>query len=85
MKILLDGVTPVQLSGVGRGRPVIQNLGPGNVYLGTEETEADPDAGFKIVPNGGFEFSTAAGFEAGGVWIASDAADTDVRVISVGD
>ena len=85
MKIVLDGVNPVQLSGVGKGRPVIQNLGPGNVYLGTEEAEADPDAGFKLVPNAGYEFASAAGFEAGGVWITSDAAATDVRVISIGD
>lgn len=79
------GTTPIQLPGVGKGRPVIQNLGPGNVYLGTAQAEADPDEGFKIVPGGGYEFSSAAGFEAGGVWVVADAANTDVRVISIGD
>ena len=64
-----------------RSRPVIQNLGPGNVYLDTDG-DVDEDSGLKLVPNAVYEFPTVGSYS--NVWIVSDQADTDVRVIEVG-
>lgn len=80
MRILL-GTTPQQITG-DRARPLIQNLGPGNVYVDTDG-DVDADSGFFLVPNAVYEFSTAGGNNSG-IWVVADAADTDVRVIGIG-
>lgn len=75
------GTTPVQIPG-NRTRPVIQNLGPGNVYVDTdgEVTSAD---GLKLVPNSIYEFPTSGG-NSDGIWLVADQAGTDVRVVVMG-
>jgi hypothetical protein len=80
MRILL-GSTPVQIPG-DRSRPVVQNLGPGTVYLETDG-DVDIDNGFQIAPGAVYEFpSSGAGSR--GIWIMADVSDTDVRVVGMG-
>jgi len=64
-----------------RSRPVIQNLGPGNVYIDTDG-DVDVNSGLKLAVNAVYEFPTA-GAESD-IWIVSDAADTDVRIVEMG-
>lgn len=80
MKINL-GLTPQKLSS-SRARPVIQNLGPGTVYLDTDG-DVDIDSGFQIVTGAVYEFP-APGGRSKGVWIMADTEDTDVRVVEMG-
>lgn len=79
MQILL-GATPQRLPG-SRMSPVIQNLGPGSVYLDTDG-DVDENTGFVIAPGAVYEFPTA-GARSKGIWIMADAPDTDVRVVTV--
>lgn len=65
----------------GRTRLVIQNLGPGDVFLDTEGT-VTPTAGLKIPVNATYEFPTASADD--NVWLVASAANTDVRVIRIG-
>lgn len=80
MRILL-GSTPVQLPG-SRSRPVIQNLGPGTVYLETDG-DVDVDNGFQIVPGAVYEFPSP-GARSKGVWVMADTDGTDIRVVGMG-
>lgn len=79
MRILL-GTDPVKLPG-NRSRPVIQNLGPGSVYLDTDG-DVDSSSGFVIAPGAVYEFP-AASSRSRGIFVVSDTADTDVRVVTV--
>lgn len=76
---LLVGTNAVAVPSKGRGRPVIQNLGPGNVYF-----DSDPGVttttGLKIAPEAAYEFSSASALEKG-ISLIADAANTDVRVV----
>lgn len=80
MQIIL-GTTAQRIPG-DRSRPLIQNLGPGNVYVDTDG-EVTAEEGFKLVPNATYEFPTPGG-NSTGIWIIADAADTDVRVVGLG-
>ena len=75
---LLVGTTPVALPG-NRQRPVIQNLGPGTIYLDTDGDVSITD-GLQLLPDVTYEFPVSGG-DSAGIWIVSDAANTDVRVI----
>lgn len=83
MAKLTVGVTPVEVPRSGPGRPVIQNLGPGTVYLDTDNDGVTTGDGLRLEPGDAFEFTHAASYETG-VWLVSDTADTDVRVIVMG-
>lgn len=78
---IIVGTTPVQVPGGGRTRALIQNLGPGNIYLDTEGS-VDATSGLRIAPNEGYEFPTAGASDE--LWLVADAANTDVRHIRVG-
>lgn len=78
------GTTPQKMPGVAdRSRPVIQNLGPGNVYL---DTDGDVDAlsGFRIAAGGVYEFPTSGASSPRGIFMVADAANTDVRIVGMG-
>lgn len=79
MRILV-GTTAVQIP-VDRSRPVIQNLGPGDLYLDTDG-DVDANSGLKLIPTAVYEFPVAgAGMN---VWVVATQASTDVRVIEIG-
>lgn len=67
----------------GRGRPVIQNLGPGDVYLDMDPVLVTPDTGIKLTVNSVYEVPTSVGTEE--LSLVATLADTDVRVIMVGE
>lgn len=81
MQILL-GTTPEQIKG-DSSRPVIQNLGPGIVYLDTDP-EVTVDSGIKLAVGTVYEFPTAGSLSIEGIFIVADTADTDVRVMDAG-
>lgn len=80
MRVLV-GTEPYQIQG-NRARPLVQNLGPGNVYLDTDG-DVDADSGFKITPGAVYEFPTSGAFSVG-IWMVADVDGTDVRVIGMG-
>lgn len=79
MQILL-GTTAQNIRG-DRSLPVIQNLGPGTVYLDTDG-DVDATSGLKIDPGAVYEFPISGGNM--GIWIVASEANTDVRVIELG-
>lgn len=78
---MILGTSKQQITASGRNRLVIQNLGPGNVFLGTEG-DVSPTIGLKIAVNAVYEFPTTSADD--DVWVVADAANTDVRVLRVG-
>lgn len=79
---LTVGVAAVPLGLEGTVTPVIQNLGPGDLYLGgADVTVAD---GFKLAPNAVYEYPRDLGQGAGKIHLVSSMANTDVRVLVVG-
>lgn len=80
MQVIL-GTTKQAVAASGRNRLLIQNLGPGNVFLDTEGT-VTATAGLKIEPGAVYEFPTASADD--DVYIISDTANTDVRIVRLG-
>lgn len=78
---MILGATPQQIPG-NRSRPVIQNLGPGTVYLDTDGA-VDETSGLQIAVGQAYEFPGAGGNSVG-IFLMADAEDTDVRVVGVG-
>lgn len=80
MQIIVGTVSQKIPSG-GRTRPVIQNLGPGDVYIDTEGS-VTASSGLKLPVGSVYEFPTAGTLD--DIWIVASEAGTDVRVIKVG-
>jgi len=68
----------VQIDVAGRQRLMIQNLGPGDLYL-DETPEVTTETGVKIPPNCGYEASTPAAND-DGFWVISSGT-SDVRFL----
>jgi len=66
-------------------RPVLQNLGPGDVYFGTSNAVSAAN-GLKLTVGMGYEFpdtlSKVAGWNE--VWVIASEAATDLRIANVG-
>lgn len=77
------GTTAVELPLGAGARPLIQNLGAGNLYLGRRSTVTS-STGIKLVPGATYEFPADLGLSGGSVWLIADAAGTDVRYDTVG-
>ncbi len=83
MSALTVGTDPVEVvDAVGRGRPIIQNLGPGKVYFDFDE-DVSVDSGIELPVGAAFEFSQDVGPD-GALFVVADQADTDVRVTVLG-
>lgn len=67
---------------VARGKPIIQNLGPGNVYFDSQPG-VTAASGVKLVVGATYEFAEMLGDETG-LSLIADAANTDVRIIVMG-
>lgn len=76
------GTSAIQISAVGRQKPILQNLGPGDLYLG-ENDEVTADNGLKLGAGAVFEFSSAISMD-DGLWVIASEADTDVRYMLLG-
>jgi hypothetical protein len=64
-------------------RPIIQNLGPGNLYLGQSTTNLSTK-GLKLPPNAVYELPAVLVDGAGKVCLLALDDDCDIRIINVG-
>lgn len=64
-------------------RPIIQNLGPGTLYLGTS-TEDLYTVGLQLPPNAVYEMPATLVDGAGKVCLLAAIDDCDVRILNVG-
>lgn len=80
MRILV-GTTSTQVASNGRIRPVVQNLGPGVVYIDTDG-DVDSTSGLQIPVGAVYEFPLSGGDS--NIWLVSTLANTDVRVVGMG-
>lgn len=67
----------------GTMRPVIQNLGPGDLYLSTNSTSIT-SVGIKLPINAVYELPAVLSEGAAQVWLAASGGNCDVRIINVG-
>jgi hypothetical protein len=81
--MILAANTPTNTGFSGSTQPIIQNLGPGNVYVGTSSTNLST-TGLYLPAGSVYEFPATLIEGAGTVWLEADAPDTDVRIINVG-
>ena len=79
------GTTAVKLDFGPADRPVIQNLGSGDLYFGPTSA-VTANSGIKLSVGMGYEFPNVLKNIAGWpeVWVIASAAGTDVRVANVG-
>lgn len=78
---LTVGVVATPLDVPGSETPVIQNLGPGDVYIGgADVTVAN---GFKLLPGAVYEYPRDLSQGAGRIHLIASV-DSDVRVLVVG-
>lgn len=77
------GTIPMDITAfIGRVRPVIQNLGPGDLYVDTD-TEASIEGSIKIAVGVIWEFQAAIG-EGDTLSLVATQEDTDVRLMGMG-
>lgn len=63
--------------------PVIQNLGPGILYLGATSTDLTTE-GIQLPVGAVYEFPAVVQEGAGAVWIQASGGTCDVRLLNVG-
>lgn len=81
--MLLAANTPTNSGFTGTQQPIIQNLGPGNLYIGTSNADLSNN-GLYLPAGAVYEFPATLVEGAGTIWLLADVADTDVRIINVG-
>jgi hypothetical protein len=64
-------------------QPIVQNLGPGILYVGTSSTDLTTE-GLQLPVGAVYEFPRNLVDGAGQVWIQASGANCDVRIINVG-
>jgi hypothetical protein len=64
-------------------RPVIQNLGPGTLYIGTSATDITTK-GIKVVTDAVYELPATLVEGAGKIFISASGGNCDVRILNVG-
>lgn len=64
-------------------RPVIQNLGPGDLYLGTGSADL-VTKGLKLPINAVYELPATLMEGAGKLFLRADGGNCDVRIVNVG-
>lgn len=79
---VIVGTTAQSITGLDRAGRVIQNLGPGDLYVDTD-AEATTTGGLKIAV--GEAISLGAGSSETIISLVASAADTDVRVVRMGE
>ena len=64
-------------------RPIVQNLGPGTLYLGTGSADLTTK-GLKLPVNAVYELPATLMEGAGQLFLRADGGNCDVRIINVG-
>jgi hypothetical protein len=67
----------------GSTRPIIQNIGPGDLYIYTDSTDI-VSKGIWLPAGAVYEFAAPIVEGAGAVWIQADGSNCEVRIINVG-
>jgi hypothetical protein len=63
--------------------PIIQNLGPGTLYVGNTSSNLTTE-GLQLPVGAVYEFPAPLAEGAGAVWIQASGANCDVRILNVG-
>jgi hypothetical protein len=74
---------PIDTGLGGTQRPIIQNLGPGILYVGSSPNNL-VNKGLKLVANAAYEYPDNLVSGPGKVFIQADFDDCDVRIQNVG-
>lgn len=64
-------------------RPIVQNLGPGTLYLGTGSADL-ATKGLKLPINAVYELPATLMEGAGQIFLLADGGNCDVRIVNVG-
>jgi len=80
---LTVGTTAVSLGLDSQSTPVIQNLGPGVVYMDNTE-DVTTATGLRLAVGDTYEFFRDLNQAGGEIFLVSDTAGTDVRIMVVG-
>ena len=81
--MILAADTPTNTGYTGTQQPIIQNLGPGNLYIGA--TSSDLSTTGLYLPAGAvYEFPAVVQDGVGAIWIEADQNNTDVRILNIG-
>jgi hypothetical protein len=67
----------------GTQQPVVQNLGPGDLYLGTSSDDLLTE-GIQLPPGAVYEWPKVVQEGSGSIWMLADGDDCDIRIINVG-
>lgn len=67
----------------GTQQPIVQNLGPGVLYVGTSANNLTT-TGLYLPAGAVYEFPNTVVEGAGAIWIQASGGDCDVRIINVG-
>jgi hypothetical protein len=67
----------------GTNQPIVQNLGPGVLYVGTTSSNLTTE-GLYLPAGAVYEFPTVVVEGPGAIWLQADIASCDVRIINVG-
>ena len=67
----------------GTQQPIVQNLGPGDLYLGTVSASLTTE-GLKLPAGSVYELPKVVQEGAGAIWIQADGGNCDVRILNVG-
>jgi hypothetical protein len=83
MATITTAAGATQLAYTGTQMPVIQNLGPGVLYLGATSANLSTE-GIQLPVGAVYEFPRIVQDGAGAVWIQAIGASCDVRTLNVG-
>jgi hypothetical protein len=83
MATITTAAGATQLAYTGTQMPVIQNLGPGVLYLGATSANLATE-GLQLPVGAVYEFPRIVQDGAGAVWIQAIGASCDVRTLNVG-
>lgn len=67
----------------GTQMPIVQNLGPGTLYVGTSSSNL-LTTGLYLPAGAVYEFPQPLVEGAGAVWLLADGGNCDVRIVNVG-
>ncbi len=76
------GTSAVRLNAPASSTPIVQNLGPGSIFIG--DSTVTVATGIKLGPGDVYEFLRDLSQSFGSLYLVADAAGTDVRYLVVG-
>lgn len=80
---IIVGTTALRLDLDSASTPVVQNLGPGALYM-DNDPNVTVSTGLKLNVGDVYEFLRDLNQAGGDMWLVADAANTDVRILVVG-